>query len=185
MPPKFFRTQAAFRVWLAKNHSTSKELLVGFHKKDSGLGGITYPQALDEALCHGWIDGVRKSFNETSYTIRFTPRRARSIWSAVNIKRAGELIELGKMAEPGLREFQSRDPKRANLYAFERQKVVLNPALERVFRAQKAAWDFFQAQPPGYRRVLTWWVESAKKDETKASRLQKLIEASAAGRRIL
>jgi uncharacterized protein YdeI (YjbR/CyaY-like superfamily) len=184
MTPTFFDSPAAFRRWLAANHATAAVLWVGFYKKNSGRGGITYPQALDEALCFGWIDGVRKSVDAVSYTVRFTPRTPRSVWSTVNTKRVGELTKLGRMAPAGLKAFEARDRKRSGVYSFEQRVVKLTPDYERQFKANKAAWAFFAVQPPGYRRLASWFVMSAKKDETRQRRLARLIADSAAGRRL-
>ncbi len=180
----FFTTAERFRRWLHKNHATATELQVGFYRKESGRKSITYPEALDEALSFGWIDGIRNRLDEQSYTIRFTPRRAGSYWSKVNIKRAKELIEAGRMHDAGLREFTRADTTRASRYSFERDSAKLDPALEKVFKANTKAWAFFVAQPPGYRRIAAWYVVSAKKDETRARRLGTLIEVSARGQRL-
>jgi uncharacterized protein YdeI (YjbR/CyaY-like superfamily) len=158
---------------------------VGFYKKASGKPSITWPESVDEALCFGWIDGVRKSIDESSYKIRFTPRRPGSIWSAVNIKRAGELIELGRMAPAGLRAFDERKEARSVVYSYEqRDSARLEGDYEAQLRANPQAWDFFQAQPPWYQRAASWWVISAKKEETRLKRLATLIEESAQGRTI-
>jgi uncharacterized protein YdeI (YjbR/CyaY-like superfamily) len=180
----FFGSPSEFRAWLADNHARMSELLVGFYKKDSGKKGITYSQALDEALCYGWIDGVRKTIDESRWTIRFTPRKRGSIWSQVNIKRATELAAAGRMEPPGLKAFQERDPEKTNRYSFERENVQLDAAYEERFRANKEAWDFFQAQPPSYQKPAKWWVMSAKKEETRLKRLATLIEDSESGRRL-
>ncbi|HEX2081846.1 MAG TPA: YdeI/OmpD-associated family protein [Longimicrobium sp.] len=185
MNPTFFATPEEFRAWLQAHHETESELLVGFYKKGSGRPSITWPESVDEALCFGWIDGVRKSLGEDAYTIRFTPRKAKSVWSAVNIKRAGELIELGRMTPAGLRAFEARDDERSRIYAYEnRHKAVLDPALEERFRANEQAWNFFQAQPPGYRQTCIHWVISGKQEATRIRRLDQLIADSEAGRRI-
>jgi uncharacterized protein YdeI (YjbR/CyaY-like superfamily) len=183
MKPRFFKTADAFREWLEKNHDKETELSVGFHKKNSGKPSITYPEALDEALCFGWIDGVRRNVNETSYSIRFTPRKTKSIWSVVNMRRATELENLGLMRPPGLRAFQARDPKRSGIYSFENAARELDPEFEKRFRANKKAWDFFQAQPPYITKVCKFWVMSAKKEETRLRRLDQLIASSAKGQR--
>lgn len=154
------------------------------YKKASGKGGITYKEALEEALCFGWIDGVRKSLDDESYVQRFTPRRANSYWSAVNTERAKELIAAGRMHTAGLAVFERRDASKANRYSFEREHAKLEPAAERQFRADAKAWDFFQSQAPWYQRVALHWVTSAKKAETRHRRLQTLIADAAAGRRI-
>ncbi|MDH4045758.1 MAG: YdeI/OmpD-associated family protein [Gemmatimonadota bacterium] len=182
-PPTFFASAASFRQWLARHHAGATELWVGFYKKDSGKGGITYPEALDEALCYGWIDGIRKRVNATSYTIRFTPRKATSNWSAVNVRHATRLIETRRMRSPGLAAFEAREGDKAG-YSHEERPARLAPALAKRFRAAHAAWAFFQAQPPGYRRTATFWVMSAKRDETRERRLTSLIACSAKGQRI-
>jgi uncharacterized protein YdeI (YjbR/CyaY-like superfamily) len=185
MKPTFFPTPKHFRAWLQKHHLDASELWVGFYKKGSGRRSITWPESVDEALCVGWIDGIRKSIDDESYMIRFTPRKKGSIWSAVNTRRVKELIEAGRMRPAGLRVFEGRDPKKTNLYSFEqRQAAVLDPAFEKRFKANKAAWRFFQSQPPGYRRVATFYVMSAKQEETRVRRLDALIRDSAAGERI-
>ncbi len=152
MTPTFFTTPSGFRAWLAAHHATATELTVGFHKLGSGKGGLTYPQALDEALCFGWIDGVRRSIDAHSYTIRFTPRRPKSIWSLVNIRHVERLQKSGLMAPAGLKAFAARDPARSGIYSFENARRDLAPAEEKKFRAAKKAWAFFQQQAPGYRR---------------------------------
>jgi uncharacterized protein YdeI (YjbR/CyaY-like superfamily) len=182
--PTFFPSPAAFRSWLEKNHATVAELLIGFYRKDSGKGGISYPEALDEALCFGWIDGVRKGFDETSYTIRFTRRKPDSIWSAINTRRVGDLARLGRMHLAGQQVFDRRDPKKSELYSYERAMCKLEGAYEKKFRASKKAWEFYQAQAPWYRRTSAWWVISAKREETRQCRLAQLIADSARARRI-
>ena len=183
MGPVFFASGDEWRAWLAEYH-VATELLLGFHKKASGKGGITYAEALDEALAFGWIDGVRKSLGAESYTIRFSPRRAGSVWSAVNIQRVEELTALGRMAPPGLAAFAVRDEAKSRQYSYEQRARGLDPAYEAQVEANAAAWAFWQAQPPGYRRNASWWVMSAKREETRQRRLATLIEDSAAGRRI-
>ncbi|HVE78212.1 MAG TPA: YdeI/OmpD-associated family protein [Gemmatimonadaceae bacterium] len=181
----FFADPAAWRRWLERHHATDTELWVGFYKKATGRPSITWPESVDGALCFGWIDGVRKSIDESSYRIRFTPRRPRSIWSAVNLRRVQALIEAGLVAPAGMRAFEARDPKRSGLYSFEQRKeAALAPADEARFRANAGAWKFFQARPPGYRRMATWWVVSAKREATRQRRLAALIEDSARGRAI-
>ena len=184
MKPKFFSAPEHFRRWLEQNHASAQEMLVGFHKKASGKKSITYAEALDEALCFGWIDGVRRNFDETSYTIRFTPRKPRSIWSLVNVRHVERLQKEGRMHAAGLAAFEKRDPKRTGIYSFENRPRELSPECEKEFRKSKAAWEFFQAQPPGYKRLMTFWVMGAKKEETRAGRLRRLIETSAKGERI-
>jgi uncharacterized protein YdeI (YjbR/CyaY-like superfamily) len=182
--PVFFKTQSDFRFWLEKNHATKKELLVGFHKKTSGKPSITWPEAVDEALCFGWIDGVRKSIDETRYTIRFSPRADRSVWSAVNIDRAEELKKQGLMKPAGLAAFEKRSEERSRIYSYERKNAALDPDLERRFRARKGAWKFFESQPPSYRKAAAWWVISAKKQETRLRRLDALIDYSSRKERV-
>jgi len=180
----FFPSAPELRRWLEANHDRVQELVVGFYKKDSGKPSITYPEALDEALCFGWIDGVRKKHGDDSYTVRFTPRQPKSIWSLVNVRKVEDLIQRGRMKPPGLKAFEARDAERTGVYSFERETAELDPALEKVFRANKKAWEFFQKQPPGYRRLAAWFVISAKKQETREKRLGQLIEDSAAGKRL-
>jgi len=183
--PKFFRTPEHFRRWLEQHHNLVDELWVGFHKKDSGRQSITWPESVDEALCVGWIDGLRKSIDKHSYMIRFTRRKPGSIWSAVNTRRVAELIKAGRMKPAGLRTFEERDPRKTNLYSFEqRHAATFDPVLKKRFRANAKAWKFFQAQPDGYRRVATFYVMSAKQPETRLRRLDQLIDDSAAGLRI-
>ncbi|MDR3748719.1 MAG: YdeI/OmpD-associated family protein [Acidobacteriota bacterium] len=184
MKPTFFASQSAFRRWLEKHHADSHERLVGFYRKDSGKDGITYPEALDEALCFGWIDGLRQRYDEASYTVRFTPRKPDSIWSAVNTKRVKELIRLDRVHPSGQKMFDGRDRKRANLYSYERQNSKLDPARERKFKSNEKAWDFFCAQAPWYQRTAIYWVVSAKQEATRLRRLDTLIEDSANGRRL-
>ena len=181
---RFFATADEFRAWLAKNHASHTELWLGMYKKASGKGGITYKEALDEALCYGWIDGVRKSLNAEAFVQRFTPRKAKSYWSAVNTTRAKELIAEKRMAPPGLEAFEARDPAETARYSFEREAPEFEPAQVKRLRSNKAAWTFFAAQPPGYRRLMTFYVTSAKRPETRAARLEKLVAASAARRRL-
>lgn len=183
MKPKFFSSPDQFREWLAKNHDNASELLVGFHKKDSGKKSITYSQALDEALCFGWIDGVRRSLDDTSYTIRFTPRKPKSIWSNVNVRHVERLTKEGRMAEPGIKAYALRDPERTGIYAFENRPREFSPEFEKKFRANKRAWEFFQTEPPSIRRVCIFWVMSAKKEETRLRRLEQLIDSSSKGLR--
>lgn len=183
MNPVYFSSPAEFRAWLEQHHATTAELWVGYHKKGTGVPSMTWPESVDEALCFGWIDGVRRSVDDERYAIRFTPRKARSNWSRVNIARARELTTTGRMAPAGLKAFQERDVKRDYSYEETRQRSFTR-AQETAFRATRKAWAFFEAQPPGYRKAVIFWVTSAKKEQTAAARLAKLIEASAAGRRI-
>lgn len=178
MDPKFFATQAEWRKWLEKNHARSSELFVGFHKKDSGKPSITWPESVDVALCFGWIDGVRRSVGSESYSIRFTPRKASSNWSIVNIKRVAELTSAGLMHAAGLRAFKERRGERSGVYSFEQAAVAFDDAQVGRFCANKKAWKFFESRPPWYRRTSTWWVISAKRPETREKRLSKLIDCS-------
>jgi len=183
--PIFFSSLSGWRTWLEKHHAEFDELWVGFYRRDSGKASITWPESVDGALCFGWIDGVRKRLDEVSYTIRFTPRRPRSTWSAVNIKRVRELTKLGMVQSAGRRAFEARTDARSQIYAYEQRKgAKLGPKYERQFRNHEAAWKFFLAQPPWYRRTATWWVISAKKEETRLRRLATLIEDSQHGRTI-
>ena len=183
--PTFFPTATEFRAWLEEHHQEARELWVGFYKVASGRPSISWPEAVDEALCFGWIDGVRKGIDDASYTIRFTPRQARSTWSAVNIKRAEELTELGLMRPAGLKAFAARTEDKSGIYAYEQRDAArLDEASERRFRDNGRAWDFFQAQAAWYRRAAIWWVVSAKKEDTRLKRLATLIEDSAHGRTI-
>jgi uncharacterized protein YdeI (YjbR/CyaY-like superfamily) len=182
--PRFFRTPAAFRAWLEANHERANELLLDFHKKGSGRPSITWPESVDEALCYGWIDGVRRSIDESSYSIRFTPRKPRSIWSNVNVAKVESLIHQGRMMPSGLAAYALRDPERSGIYAFERETASFDDEGEQLFRSDRLAWSFFQLQAPSYRRVATYWVTSAKRAETRARRLASLIECSGRGKRL-
>jgi uncharacterized protein YdeI (YjbR/CyaY-like superfamily) len=184
MKPKFFNSPEQFREWLEQNHNSETELLIGFHKKSSGKKSITYAEALDEALCFGWIDGVRKSLNETSYIQRFTPRKPRSIWSLVNVRHIERLKKEGRMHAAGLEAYARRDPKRTGIYSFENRPRELSPAYEKTFRQNKKAWQFFQEQPPSYKRLMIFRTMSAKKEETQLRRLKQLIESSEKGVRM-
>lgn len=184
MLPRHFPDAATFRAWLKKNHASERELLVGFHCVGTGRKSITYPEALDEALCFGWIDGVRRSLGDGVYTIRFTPRRSKSNWSFINVCRAKELIRLERMTSAGFKAFETRKERQTVRHSEERKNSKFSQAQKKLFRANSAAWNFFQSQPPSYRSVCTFWVVSAVKEETRERRLQQLISDSAAGRRI-
>jgi uncharacterized protein YdeI (YjbR/CyaY-like superfamily) len=184
MKPKFFTSPDQFHQWLEKNQNSATELLVGFHKKTSGKKSITYPEALDEALCFGWIDGVRKSLDNASYTIRFTPRKSKSIWSLVNVRHVERLKQEGRMKPSGLEAFALRDPKRTGIYSFENRPRELSAAYKRKFRQNKKAWEFFEAQPPFFRKIAAFYVMSAKREETRVRRLEHLIESSEKGIRL-
>jgi uncharacterized protein YdeI (YjbR/CyaY-like superfamily) len=183
--PTFFATPAEFRAWLEQNHEDATELLVGFYKKDSGRPSMTWPESVDEALCFGWIDGVRRRVDDESYTIRFTPRKAGSHWSNVNVRRAGELQREGRMRPAGLRAFAQRSEERTGQASYEQEgDFELGRDYERRFRASREGWKFFQAQAPWYRRAAIHWVVRAKKEETRERRLRQLIECSEQGRRV-
>ena len=185
MKAKFFRTPADFRTWLEKNHATATELWVGFYKKDSGKPSIGWPESVDEALCFGWIDGIRKRVDETSYQIRFTPRRRGSIWSATNIKRAKELAQEGRMRSTGLIAFAAKIENKSGIYSYEQRSTELGEPYAKLLKKNKAASNFFKKQPPSYRKMIGWWIISAKKEETRMARLAKLISESAKGKRLL
>jgi uncharacterized protein YdeI (YjbR/CyaY-like superfamily) len=182
--PTFFESAVAFRGWLDANHDRAQVLNLGYYKKGSKRPSISYPESVDEALCFGWIDGVRHAIDGDSYTVRFTPRKPGSIWSARNVARVQELIAEGHMTAPGLAAFEARNPDKTNMYSLEQQTVRFTPEFEAKLKANKAALAYFQAQPPGYRRIATWWVMSAKQEATRQRRLALLIEDCAAGRRL-
>lgn len=184
MKPRFFRTPSAFRKWLEKNHDAKTELLVGFWKKGTGRPSMTWPESVDEALSFGWIDGIRRRIDDESYSIRFTPRKRGSTWSAINIRRVAELRELGRMHPAGERAFEARTEQNSRIYSYEKKPASLDPELEKRFRANREAWTYFSSQPPGYRRVAIHWVMSAKRESTRERRLATLIDDSAHGRRI-
>jgi uncharacterized protein YdeI (YjbR/CyaY-like superfamily) len=180
----YFETPAEFRAWLEANHDKAQELWVGYYKKSSGQVSITWPESVDQALCFGWIDGIRKSVDDTRYTNRFTPRKTGSNWSAVNIRRVEELIRQGLMHPVGLRAFEARDQEKSSRYSYERENARLDDAYEQQFRANSKAWEFFQMQAPSYQKAAIWWVVSARQDATRAKRLAKLIEDSEQGRTV-
>lgn len=181
----YFATPAAWRAWLGDHHAEANEVLVGFHKRGTGKPSITWPESVDEALCFGWIDGVRKRVDDARYTIRFTPRKPKSIWSAINIARVKELSAAGKMHPAGLAAFAARADERSAIYSYEQRKTAkLDDAAERRFRADDAAWAWFSAQAPWYRRTAVHWVISAKREQTRERRLATLIDDSRRGRAI-
>jgi uncharacterized protein YdeI (YjbR/CyaY-like superfamily) len=182
MNPTFFATPADFHAWLAANHDKATELLVGFYKVGSGRPSMTWPESVDQALCYGWIDGIRRRVDDESYTIRFTPRRRGSTWSLVNTRRALELIEQGLMQPAGLAAFEARDAARTAEYSYENRPQGLDAPYEAQFHGSPAAWAYWEAQPAHYRRGAAHWVMSAKREETRQKRLATLIEDSAAGR---
>jgi uncharacterized protein YdeI (YjbR/CyaY-like superfamily) len=184
MPPTFFESPADFRRWLKKNHAKAGEFWVGFHKRGTGKPSLTWPESVEEALCFGWIDGIRKSINAARYMIRFTPRKPTSTWSAINIKTANRLIAEGRMQAAGLAAFQARKDRKSAIYSYENRPQALDLVYERTFRRNRVAWAFFQKQPPWYRRTASYWVMSAKLEETRQRRLATLIADSAKGRPI-
>jgi uncharacterized protein YdeI (YjbR/CyaY-like superfamily) len=184
MAPIFFANSIDFRKWLEENHRIETELLVGYYKVGTKKPSMNWSESVDEALCFGWIDGIRKSIDEESYCIRFTPRNPKSNWSAVNIKKVEEMIRLAKMTPAGLAAFEIRTEARSEVYSYENQPEKLNPEMENRFRENSAAWEFFAKQPPSYRKPRIYWVMSAKQEATQLSRLNKLIEASADGKRL-
>lgn len=181
---RFFDAASDLRFWLEANHASADQVWIGFYKKGSSRRATTYPEAVDEALCFGWIDGQLGGLDPESYAIRFTPRRAGSLWSTTNVVRIGELTDAGRMHPSGIRAFEARRADRTGLYISDMSSIALPAELEAVFRAKAVAWDFWNRQPPGYRRQMTWWVISAKRDETRQRRLEALIEEHGAGRRI-
>jgi len=182
--PKFFKTPAAFRKWLAVNHDKSTELWVGFYKKSTGKPSIDWPESVDEALCFGWIDGLRKSIDADSFKIRFTPRRPGSIWSAVNTRNVERLIKEERMHPAGLKAYEQRKEYRSGIYSYEQRSPELVEPYAGHLKRNRKAWDFLQAQPPYYRKMMNWYIVSAKTEETRQKRLQRLIESSARGKRL-
>jgi uncharacterized protein YdeI (YjbR/CyaY-like superfamily) len=183
--PTFFETADRFGAWLAEFAATEPELIVGFYKRDSGRPSMTWPESVDEALCVGWIDGVRTRIDEVSYKIRFTPRKSTSTWSAINIERVRVLGLEGRMKAPGLQAFARRREAKSGIYAYEQaEQAQLDPEAENLFRHHRQAWAFFEAQPARYRHQIIWRIVSAKRPETRAARLAALIEASARGQRL-
>jgi uncharacterized protein YdeI (YjbR/CyaY-like superfamily) len=182
--PRFFRTRQAWRRWLERNHATKPELVVGFYKVGSGRQSITYDESVEEALCFGWIDGVRRRIDEASYSMRFTPRRAKTYWSTVNLERFARLQAEGKVAPAGLEAYERREDDVDRRYSFERESIDFDREQRAAFRANKAAWTYWQVQPPGYRKVATWWVVSPKREATRRAHLDTLIAHSAKGERL-
>jgi len=182
--PTFFASPGKLRAWFVKNHATRTELWVGFHKKDSGKPSVTWPESVDEALCVGWIDGLRKGIDATSYTIRFTPRKPTSIWSAINLRKVKELVKSGHMRPAGLAIYEARRDKEHKGYSIAALTTELDPKYAKLMRKNAAAWKFYQAQPPGYRKMVTHWVTNAKQEATRMARLEILMTHSARGERI-
>ncbi|MDR3668494.1 MAG: YdeI/OmpD-associated family protein [Ignavibacteriaceae bacterium] len=184
MDLKYFKSSSEFRKWLEKNHSKAAELWVGFYKINSNLKGISYKEAVDQALCFGWIDGIKKKVDELSYTHRFTPRKSKSNWSSTNIKRVGELTKLGLMHPSGITVFNQRDKEKIKQYSYERKTETLDKSYEELFKTNSNAWTFFQSQPPSYQKVAILWVMTAKKEDTRLRRLNTLIQDSANNKRL-
>lgn len=185
MEPLFFKTPAEFRAWLDKNHKIQTEVLVGFYKKGSGKPSITWPESVDVALCYGWIDGVRRSYDEDSYTIRFTPRRPHSTWSTVNINKMQELMERGLVKPERIAAFEKRKEHNSEIYAYEQKGIdALSKEYEAAFKTNKAAWKFFAEQAPSYRKTIIHWIMSAKQEKTRLSRLDKTIKVSEEAKRL-
>lgn len=184
MKPTFFSSPAIFRKWLNANYAKSTELWVGFYKKGSGKPSIIWPESVDEALCFGWIDGIRKSIDAESYMIRFTPRKPSSTWSAVNIRNVEKLIKEKRMRPPGLKAYAARKENRSGIYSYEQRSVDLVEPYAAQFQQHKSAWEFYQAQPPGYRKLMNWRILSGKREETRQKRLKELIEYSARKQRM-
>ena len=176
--PLFFEQPDDFRKWLEENHDSQSELWVGYYKKASGVRSVNWPKSVDQALCFGWIDGIRKSIDETRYKIRFTPRKSRSHWSHVNIKKVEDLKKLGLMQPSGLKAFKKREEKRSRKASYEQKNVVLERKYENLFKANKSAWNYFTTQSPTYQKQTIWWIMSARKEETRMSRLDILIKSS-------
>jgi uncharacterized protein YdeI (YjbR/CyaY-like superfamily) len=180
----YFSSASEFRAWLETNHSSAAEMWLGFYKVSAKKKGITYSEALDEALCYGWIDAVRYSVDGESYKIRFTPRRTRSVWSLVNVARVKALQKAERMADPGLKVFAARERHRTGIYAFEQKRPGLSAKYKKLFRANKQAWVYFAKQAPWYQRTAGYWVVSAKQEETRLRRLATLMKDSSSGRRL-
>jgi len=184
MSPTFFASAADLRQWFEKNHTSAEELWVGYYKKATGRPSVTWPESVDEALCFGWIDGIRERVDDVSYKIRFTPRRKGSVWSNINIKRVEAMLEEGRVRGNGLKAFNARRENKSGIYSYEQRRDQLEEPYNSLMRKEKAAWTFFQAQPPSYRKAVGWWVVSAKQEATRLKRLQKLIDLSASGKRL-
>ncbi|AWK07526.1 bacteriocin-protection protein [Flavobacterium crocinum] len=185
MRPTFFENQLEFRKWLEKNHQHEKELLVGFYKVTSKKLSMSWSESVDQALCFGWIDGVRKSIDKDSYTIRFTPRKTSSIWSAINIQKMEDLTKAGLMTDAGLKAFSFRTENKSKIYSHEKEPVPLNLEYENQFKSNVIAWEFFNKQAPSYKKVMIHWIMSAKQEKTRQSRLEKTIKESENKKRVL
>ncbi|MCJ8155470.1 YdeI/OmpD-associated family protein [Chryseobacterium sp. SSA4.19] len=185
MEATFFTTQVEFREWLENNHQKEKELLVGFYKVGTKKPSMNWSDSVDQALCFGWIDGIRKSIDEESYSIRFTPRKPTSIWSAINIKKIEELTKAGLMTAAGQKAFELRKEEKSAIYSHEKELATLDPEYEKQFKANPKAWDFFNHQAPSYKKVMLHWIMSAKREETRVSRLEKTIRESESEKRVI
>lgn len=184
MKVRFFRTPADLRKWFERHHATARELWVGFYRKSTGKPTVTWSESVDEALCVGWIDGIRKRIDTGSYTIRFTPRKPTSVWSRINMDKVAALTKEGRMRPSGLKAHAARRPNTVGIYSYENRSAELDEPYRGLLRKHADAWTFFAAQPPGYRKVVTWWIHSAKKEETRLTRVERLIAASARGKRL-
>jgi uncharacterized protein YdeI (YjbR/CyaY-like superfamily) len=181
MVPKFFPTEKKFRKWLEKNHKKETELIVGFYKVDSGKPSMTWSQSVDQALCFGWIDGLRKSIDKDSYQIRFTPRKPTSIWSAVNIQKIKDLTKKGLMTPAGMESFKKRKESKSAVYTHENAEVNFSPEFEKQFKSNKKAWTYFNSLAPSYKKLSKNWIMGAKQESTRIKRLEIIIKDSAAG----
>jgi len=185
LAPHYFKSQDDFRVWLAKNHKTASELLVGYYKVKSGKASLTWSESVDQALCFGWIDGVRRSIDNERYCIRFTPRKQNSIWSAVNIEKMAQLTDAGLMTEDGLKAFSFRTEQKSNIYSHENEPIELAPNLVSQLELNTKAMEYFNNQAPSYKKVIIHWIMIAKQEKTKQARLEKLIHASERQERVV
>ena len=185
MTPSFFRDKFAFRQWLAKNHNKATDLLVGFYKVGSGTPSMTWPESVDQALCFGWIDGVRKRIDDQSYSIRFTPRKPTSIWSAINIRKVEELTKLNLMQNAGIAAFEKRTETRSKIYAYENAPSELSTEFKKLFKANKKAWAFFTTKAPSYQRTIIHRIMTAKQEKTRLARLEQIITVSEQQKRLI
>ena len=184
MEPLYFKNQEEFRAWLEKNHKKEAECIVGYYKVSTGKPSLTWSESVDQAICYGWIDGIRRSIDEESYCIRFTPRRPDSNWSKVNIKKVKELTSKGLMKPAGIEVFKNRKKEKSGVYSYENDLLRFTDQFDKQFRQNKQAWDFYQNQPPSYRKTIIQWVMSAKQEKTRQSRFDKLVAASMDNKRI-
>jgi uncharacterized protein YdeI (YjbR/CyaY-like superfamily) len=184
MKPLFFASDGEFRSWLTAHHESAVELWVGFHKRATGRPTLTWTESVRQALCFGWIDGVRKRIDQDTYTIRFSPRKPQSIWSAVNVRHVEELIASGQMRPAGMRAYEARRENKSGIYSYEQRSVDLPPVYAKLLKKHAAARQFFESQPPSYRRMVMWWIVSAKREETRLKRLSILIDHAARGERL-